>query len=203
MTDHYIVGVDGIDGSGKTSLLTALSLDASLRDKTILTTRRSPPSPYVDRMYAVMPTFADSFDALWLFVKDMEFRFSHMPLGRVVLSDRTFLSTCIFYDSISEMSSIEDKALSSRIASLSEEYRPRLRVILLSTVARAQRRIAASRTSFAPVEDESFQIHCARRFAAVPHSDKVLVIDTNERAEAEVYRAVRHRVIALCSRLLQ
>lgn len=197
MSKLSLIGFDGIDGSGKTSLIRSLMRDRILENKAIFTTRRDPYSPYVEEMYSVIHTFKDSFDALNLFVMDLQYRYSRMPFNRIILSDRTFMSAVVFYDSISALSRVRDKALCGRIKSLSQKYQPCLSVVLLVDVDEARRRIYRERKSFTAVEEVPFMSLCASRFAEIESSGNVLVVDTNHTNMVDTYNIIRERILAL------
>lgn len=70
MSELLIIGFDGIDGSGKTSIAKRLVADSVLKEKCVFTHCGSPPSPYVDKMYSILHTFKHSYDALNLLVAE-------------------------------------------------------------------------------------------------------------------------------------
>jgi len=197
MSELSIIGFDGIDGSGKTSIIKRLMSDNALKEKCIFTNCRNPSSPYVEKMYSILHTFKENFDALNLLVEDLLFRYLHLPKNKIILSDRTFISTFVFYKAISELSGIWDEDLHNRIKSYLQEYEPRLCVILLVDVDEARKRITQIGRPFKVVEEKPFQNLCAHYFKEVKPSDKILIIDTNALNESEVYTLVREGLASL------
>lgn len=200
MSELLIIGFDGIDGSGKTSIAKRLAADGVLKKKCVFTHCGSPPSPYVDKMYSILYTFKHNFDALNLLVADLLFRYSHLPKGKIILSDRTFISTLVFYKAISELSGIWNGDLHDRIESHLHEFKPLLSVILLANVDEARRRISQSGRPFKVVEEKPFQLSCAQHFEEISRSrpsDETLVIEANALNEDEVYALVRKRLTLL------
>lgn len=191
MNKLKIIGFDGIDGSGKTSLINKLLSD---NKDYLLTTRRNPPSPYVDRMYEIIHTFKQSFDALNLFVEDLFFRYEQLPHNKIVLVNRTFISALVFYKAISELSGISDTALQDRIKEGLLKYPSQLSVLLLAGVDEARERILKNGTPFAPVEELPFLTSCDKYFREAEIPGQVLVIETDNLNEAEVYAAVSKKI---------
>lgn len=195
MNKLKIIGFEGIDGSGKTSLIKRLLSDELFNDNSLYTTRRNPPSPFVEKMYSIIHTFKESFNALDLFVKDMAYRYSKMPLNKIIFSDRTFISAIIFYKSIKEISNITDTELYNKINEYSKIYDQDLTIVLLTKVEKARERIYKNRESLMPVEDIEFQKVCANKFEMIKPSKSKLIINTYDLNETEIYNIVKKRLI--------
>jgi len=203
MNKLQIIGVDGINGSGKTSLIKKLMSNTLLKDKFIFTTRREPASPYVEEMYSIINQFKESMEPLGLFVKDLQYRYSVMPSDKIIISDRTFRSAEIFYNAVSELSKIQDAELYHKIINLAEQYKPVLNIVLQAKIDETRKRIWKERQKFKPIEEIGFQILCAKGFERLVTLDNTLNINTNGISEKEVYNSVIKKINSLNLKLLQ
>lgn len=203
MSRQTIIGFDGIDGSGKTSLIERLMQDNTLKGKCVFSGGGNPPSPYDQQMYSMMPRYRDSFDALKLFVRAMLFRYSKMPSNKIILSDRTLISALLFYKSISELANIHDQEFCEEIERRLQEYKPNLSVIILLNVFEARKRIIRRREPIRPVEEMVFQELYAEHLAKIQPSSNTLIIDTGNLDADEVHDLVKQRITSTFSDLLQ
>lgn len=194
MNNCYIIGFDGLDGTGKTTLIEKLISNEPFLNKAIFTTRKKPVSPYVNKMYEIIHKFKENFEALELFVEDIAYRYSVMPKNKIIFSDRTFESARIFYEGIKELSGIEDENLEKRIADYNNKYRPIINVILLGDVPVVRKRIYENRGFFTPVESEDFLTVCAKRFNSITEDEKVLKINTNLLDKYEIFNIVLNKL---------
>ncbi|MBD3252284.1 hypothetical protein GF386_00960 [Candidatus Pacearchaeota archaeon] len=192
MNNLKIIGIDGIDGTGKTSLIGKLVSD---NECFVLTTRRNPSSPYVNEMYRVIHTFKQDFTALSLFVEDLFFRYEQLTSDKIALADRTFISAMVFYKSISELSRISDDNLYERINEGLLKYPSQLSIFLLASVERARERISKSGRPFAPVEEVPFLTSCDRHFREFNIAGDFLAVETDDLDENEVYEKVHKKII--------
>jgi len=203
MNKLQIIGIDGINGSGKTSLIKKLMSNTLLKDKAVFTTRRKPISPYVEEMYSIIGQFKENMKPLNLFVKDLQYRYSVMPSDKIIISDRTFRSAGVFYNAVSELSKIQDEKLYRGIINLVEEYKPVLNIVLQAEINETRRRIWKGRQKFKPVEDIDFQILCAKGFERLATLDNTLNINTDSISEKEVYYSAMKKITSLNLKILQ
>ncbi len=197
MNNLLIIGFDGIDGSGKTSLISKLMSNKKLEGICVYTKCGNPPSSYSKKMYSILHTFKESFNPLELFVEDLLFRYSQMPIDKIILSDRTFISASVFYKSTSELMCKKNDELNKKITFYSQIYEPCLSIILLANIETARKRISQSGRDFKSVEEIPFQNLCNMYFSQIKPSKKNLIINTLNFNKGEIYNMVKTKIIKL------
>lgn len=188
-----LIGFDGIDGCGKTTLAKRIE-SSEFGLECVYTHCRFPMSPHVKEMYSILHRYRTDFRPLELFAKDMHYRFLQMPRGKIILADRTFLSLSIFYEEISNMSKIRDPILQEKIEELKRVHNPRLNILLFVDPNIALRRIIARRGKLKPVEELEFMGACEERFEKIRPSEEIMTLDTNNQTEERIYEIVAREI---------
>ena len=197
MNKPLIIGFDGIDGTGKTSLIEKLKSDSAFKEKVIATRCREPPSPYIEDMYIQMQKYKESFEAVELFAKDLEFRYSKMPENKMILSDRTFFSALTFYNAISELSGMRDEQLCDKLIQGLQKYHPTLSIILLADVNTTRKRMIKRKKALQVTDEIGFQKACAKNFADINLLKNPFIINTKKLTKERVYNCVKEKLSIL------